>query len=548
MHTAAPTMLEFVQVWIAAALNVAAVPALALALARAVRVWSPPSRERSWLARVLVVGALLRLVIAPKWTATLFIGYRTVAQVLELPVVPHYGAGVFVFHRPLLELLGRDDAVLLWMNVPLGVVALPLFASLARDLLGDARTAVVATALVAITPLFVRNDASDALQVPMVLWLLGGLVLLREYMQVHAISRLVGAAVLLALVSVSRPEACVVAAFGAALVVLTSDGWRERGKPLGIAALLVGVLCVPHLVHVFGQVSSLQGRSSLPSLDLGYLLRVPGTLVFTTVLLQLQVFPVVFTAASVAGVATASGARRRVSFGLVAWGLLAQLVSIVDLGWANLARVLVWQAACAVLLASAGLVWAWDRIVWSAGRAILVVLVTVNMAATTFPLFSPTNEQAEDDFLREAAARLPDGPFLLLRPDAKDLTRDASRGLSHTHAHFPDYLFTPPSNVSGAVSSLGRFLEAPDFSRPVFLFVGMRCYAEYRMEGTPPPKGSNELPACAAFRERFVLEPVLSRTVPNRGDVWLPYYGDAPELTLGLHRVRERSTTNGAAP
>jgi hypothetical protein len=42
------------------------------------------------------------------------------------------------------------------------------------------------------------------------------------------------------------------------------------------------------------------------------------------------------------------------------------------------------------------------------------------------------------------------------------------------------------------------------------------------------------------MHDRFVLEPVLERVVPNRGDVWLEYYGDAPALRLSLYRVRPR--------
>jgi hypothetical protein len=37
-----------------------------------------------------------------------------------------------------------------------------------------------------------------------------------------------------------------------------------------------------------------------------------------------------------------------------------------------------------------------------------------------------------------------------------------------------------------------------------------------------------------------VLEPVFERVIPNRGDVWLEYYGDAPTLKVGLYRIRPR--------
>jgi len=42
------------------------------------------------------------------------------------------------------------------------------------------------------------------------------------------------------------------------------------------------------------------------------------------------------------------------------------------------------------------------------------------------------------------------------------------------------------------------------------------------------------------MRERFTLDPVIETTTPNRGDVWLEYYGDASQFRLGLYRIRAR--------
>jgi CRISPR/Cas system endoribonuclease Cas6 (RAMP superfamily) len=118
--------------------------------------------------------------------------------------------------------------------------------------------------------------------------------------------------------------------------------------------------------------------------------------------------------------------------------------------------------------------------------------------------------------------------------------RDKSSGGSDfTHHHFPDYLARPPVGP-GRVSSIRDFVADPDLTQPSFFYLGMRCYAEFRTVDTPPPHGEALQPACARMRERFVLEPVVETLVPNRGDVWLEYYGDAPELRMGLYRIRAR--------
>src|SRR5205814_5583037 len=115
----------------------------------------------------------------------------------------------------------------------------------------------------------------------------------------------------------------------------------------------------------------------------------------------------------------------------------------------------------------------------------------------------------------------------------------SSPGSMHTHGYFPDYLVTPPSR-DGTVASIRDFIEQPDWSAPAFFYFGMRCYAEFRPAEVPPPHGDNLQAPCARMRERYRLEPVIEREVPNRGDVWLEYYGDAPTLRIGLYRVQPR--------
>jgi hypothetical protein len=171
-------------------------------------------------------------------------------------------------------------------------------------------------------------------------------------------------------------------------------------------------------------------------------------------------------------------------------------------------------------------------------RALVASLVLAATVATAFELFQPTNEATEEALLREAIARLPrDRAYTLVRTSYADRDRVAEGG--HTHEHFPDYLVRPPAGRARVVSVTDFTLD-PDLERPAFFFWGMRCHARFRPEGTPPPRGENLQPHCARMRERFRLEPVFERVVPNRGDVWIDYYGDAPRLRLGLYRIRQR--------
>ena len=71
-----------------------------------------------------------------------------------------------------------------------------------------------------------------------------------------------------------------------------------------------------------------------------------------------------------------------------------------------------------------------------------------------------------------------------------------------------------------------------------YALLGMRCYmARREAKGMAAPRGAVPIAACAVFRMRWRLEPLIVREVPNHGDVAFPLYPDAPRLMLGLYRV-----------
>ena len=82
------------------------------------------------------------------------------------------------------------------------------------------------------------------------------------------------------------------------------------------------------------------------------------------------------------------------------------------------------------------------------------------------------------------------------------IAREDRVGSDATHFHFPDYLLRPPM-AEGRASSIQDWMSEPDWSSPAYFYLGMRCYADFRDEGTPPPQGTHEQPACRKMRERF---------------------------------------------
>jgi hypothetical protein len=279
-------------------------------------------------------------------------------------------------------------------------------------------------------------------------------------------------------------------------------------------------------------------RESLPGFGvnrlrvLGYFLTAKNTL------LTPSLYPVALVAFALLALVERDAGRRRARLALAAMSVVALLPYVLDLCRANMARVHVPAALFATVLAAGGLSRAWGALRAPVARVVLVAVVAATAVPTALRLWAPTNEQAEEVFLREALAHLPREPYTLVRTAREDRDR-ASEDSDFTHHHFPDYLVRPPVGT-GTIASVADWIGEPEWSTPAFFYWGMRCYAQFRPEGTPAPRGDNLQPACARMRERFVLEPVVEREVPNRGNVWLEYYGDSPTLKLGLYRIRPR--------
>lgn len=518
--------LEAAQALVAAvALGLCAV-ALPAALVVAARTFR--GRERWWLFGIVVVAATLRWV-APLEMVTAFVGFKLTEHAIALLPVPHYGIGGTALYHALFTVLPPDHVTLMAANAVMGVLAVPLVAAWAAWLFADRRAGLLAAALVAATPLLVRNDTSDALQVPMLLALVGGATLLARHLRTGAIEPLIGSAPLLLLAAICRPEGPLLVGLSSGVTLLA----RPPGSPplwrsLVVAALLCAAV-LPHVLHCINAVDALRRQSGLPGFDGSELSVLPWTLVFRDVLLRPLSFPVGVTALGVAALALRGPGRRRADVALAAAALLAVAVTVVDLDEANIERVQTPAALLWTVLAAGGAA-RLDR--WRRAPVIALALALATALPTVAPLFADSNEATEERLIRASLEVLPDGPFTLVRLDEEDRRLDDP---GSTHVHFPDYLFRPPAR-EGTLRSAASFLADPDLDAAYF-FWGMRCYARFRTRGTPAPLGEDTHPACSAMRAQLGLVPVVEWDAPNRGDVRLPLYGDAPTLRVGLYRI-----------
>ncbi|MBI5482440.1 MAG: glycosyltransferase family 39 protein [Deltaproteobacteria bacterium] len=505
---------------------------------RAWRLWSAERDGFRWVVGGAVVGgAALRLLVAPLWIATVYIGYLLTEQALDLAGGSHYGVGSQALYHALFAFLPHDHRSLMWVNSVVGVLTLPLTATVALRWLGDRRAASIAAVLVAVVPLFIRNDNSDANNVPCLWWLLGGLVLWEEYLAEGRRLPMIGALGLLALATAARPEMLLLAPLLVALATagLESRGRVARDRALWGALAAAAVLLVPHALHVALAVDTLGERGSLPGLSLSRFVDLPAAMVTMNAVLRPALYPVALTALAALALARPDAGSRRARLALALMAAVACAAYQVDLCRANLARVHVPAALFATILAADGLAWVWAR--FRSTRVLLCAAVAGAAIPTALVLWRPTNEQTEERFLRRALGELPTSRHTLIRQGRVDRGGDAGSAAS-THDHFPDYLVRPPVGRA-TMATVRDWVDHPDYGAPAFFYQGMRCYAAFQA-GAGRPRGDNLQPACARMRRDFRLDPVLEEEVVNHGNVWLDYYGDAPTLRLGLYRVLPR--------
>nr|WP_235880151.1 glycosyltransferase family 39 protein [Polyangium aurulentum] len=537
-----PAALGMMQGYVALVLLGLSLVALPRAYLRVFEVWRPATPlEKRLLGAAIAAAAVLRWFVAPLWIVTMFIGYHLTEQAIDLLPVSHYGVGSSAFYHALFAILPRDHRSLLWANSVVGVLTIPFYATYAARMTNDRRVGAIFAWLVALVPLFVKNDNSDANHVPLLWWLFGGLVLWDEALETGRRASLAAAMALFALATLARPEMPLLLPL---LVAITTfaRGWGEhrmlRTKVFEALALLFALAVLPQVLHVLRASLELKSRSSLNGLGLSRFLLAPALLLTNDTVLRPRLFPIALLPFALHPLLDRrpEGRRRPAALGMAA--IVSLVVYMVDLCEANMARVQVPGALFVTMLAALGLSRAYDRVRAPAYRAAAAVLLVGTAMPSVSRLWAPTNEQAEEELIREAVARLPgDEPFTLVRMGWDD--RDPEKTREFTHYYFPDYLIERPARKGRAIS-VAAWEQRPRFDVPAYFFAGVRCYASMRNEGTPPPPGDNQQRPCARMDEQFVLEPVFEREIPNRGDVWLEYYGDAPTLRVGLYRIRPR--------
>ncbi len=489
-------------------------------LARAVR--ETLSGER-WVWWVLGLGMILRLVL-PYRMVEMGIGYQLTRLAEEL-LLPRYGAGTVTLHHAVMQVVGADHVVMIWIHRILGCLTLPLATAVGARLLGDLRerlpgAVTLWAGALALTPMLVRSDITESNLVPVLFGLWAGLL---AWQSARGPLRVALTAAGLAYAGLCRPEMAVVAP---GIWLALERPWREGKQALGVGLILLVTLSI-QLYFVTEVVDWEVGEQSLhftKGLSPGRLVGILGN----NALRDPSIVPLLSSLLALGALARREG--RGLAITLLLGGALWLYVYAVDLSNASQPRLhivalLPWSLAAAI---TAARILAHHR---STGISVIALWLLSGLA-TVPTLWAPTNEDTQDRLFDRLDESLPrdEGTVLvtLMRTDAPDEPGH------YTHRHIPSYRFSTLEQLP--ISSLIAALErSPD---RVYYFQGVSCYAQLRraLRG-----GTGALPACARVHEQFDLEPVWVEEVANLGNPphqELGYYGTDDVFEVGLWRVQ----------
>jgi hypothetical protein len=501
-----------------------------------------PRRARFGVLGAVVAAIVVRWALAPLRLVVLYLGYHFTSNELTLEPLPRYGAAVAVFHHLLLGAFAPDHLTILHAHSLLGVLMIPLVAALAQAYARRPGVAVAAALLWGLVPAFIAHDNSEANTVPLLLWMVAGLLLWVDALDRGGSLSLVGGAALLALAVVGRPEFPLLVP---AAVVAFALG-RGRASRIPISAILplamaTALLAIPHLVHVGESAALLVARDSLPMSGHSQLGNRAGVL-------DASLYPFALVPFALAALVL-PGARRAAAF-LLAVATLGIVLTWVDIDPANILRVQVPGALFYALAVALGMVSAFQlacrRLARPRHRALALGGAALILGLSVIPClpaaFARTNEDEEESFLREALRALPAGELQLVRLGYGDVRSTLSG--SPVHLYFPDYLFAPRGS-GRTVRDLGDWLRDP--ARPAaYLYLGTRCYTpEHPFFRGEAPDVVPLREACREILDHHTSGVVLERIVKSHGDpTRTGFYGTAVDrpVRLGLYRLHAAET------
>jgi tetratricopeptide (TPR) repeat protein len=532
------------------------------------------------LAVILAASAMQRFAIIPFALVKVGMFHPVMDSAITLDWLPRYGAGGPLLYHVLFLLAPAHTQTVLKLHAVLSLLAIIPMVVLARDYLRLSIAGSLGLAvMLALTPVFLRDGNSESMLVPAMLFMTGGLVLLREGLARVSTSPwamrflfLATGLALLALGPCLRPELLVVAPVLAAVFLLPDVPAGERVRRLaplaGVFALLVIPAAIFAALATTGEVD--KGEILLSRLSP---LRVLDGLATLNLVARPGVFPVAIPVLALGAVLLSlrdSSWPRRVALAAASLAWIA--LYSVDMNEDSMLRLHVPAAMLLAMLASDGANQAARAVAArfasapSRRRSLLVATVLgtciLAWAATAVPgipdLFRETNTTLQERIFLAAAEALPPEDVDIVVLGGEDEPRhalgQASLGqalvdqvaFARVHRHYPAWRLRPPWR-NDRVLPISAFRTQGHLDRRTFFFLSAQCYAtrdaggEELWDVTKDPYRPMH-PACRHVLTRHKLVPVYVTWMPHHPErspafQWWPdgFQG----MTVGLFELTQ---------
>ena len=541
-----------------------------------------PRRELLVLGACVLVGAILRLFVAPHQPVKVGMIYPLIESAVGLDFLPRYGPGGPALYHLLFMVFPAGTATILLFNSVLGAITAGLAAIFGRDYLKLPGAGMFLPLFLCLTPVFIRDSNSESLLVPACFFMFSGLLLVQAYVaDPQARRALVGAWLAVPLLAVTmhiRPELMFpVAALTIGLVPSRQGLWKENrfgGPAIALAAMLVLVL--------FAVVGAAEGEFARGNLSAGRLnpVKLFLNLGWMNLLVRPAEFPTAISILALFGLGVSffrgDGSWKRVTY-LFVVAFLWLVAYYIDINEESLLRLHVPPAMLFSMVAAFGAAALLEMARLPVKRQLVAAGVTVVFLGSASPsvgrVFFKTNYQTEDRTFAAAVAALPDEPvtiFLLthddqpehaLSPQSLDAALESRVAFAPVHRNYPLHLVRPPAR-NDQVRSLSSLVDVrlPDGRN--YFYLSTQCYAikdaggEDKWGVAPDPYLSIH-PACRWIMTRYGVEPVAIERVLNHSEYAAPFqwYPDELEwMTVGLfelgdpiERIQARDTFVNAA-
>jgi|GEM_PF-6033005 len=502
---------------------------------------------RLWGLRILlaVMGfsllALLAGFIAPQRMVMYFSGYGIINDAAAL-YIGKYGAGAPLLYHALFKIFPGSTESFIRFNLVLGIMTIPAAAFWLSTRLKDGRAAVVAAAIFALHPMFIKDRNSESILVACLFFFFWGHLFFDAWLAER--KRLDGLAAFFSFASAlfTRPEFVVFIPLS--ILLLPKNNAQLARRCCGFPAVSAWViLTIIHLawIALFALAEwQWQPDAVWMPIQRNIVAVLIGTGLFFT---HLNLFvlphftPLVLPLAAIAAFILTDKTERRTLLSLLLMGIA--LFSFYFLDQPGPSRPRLQMPAqyffCFISVAGLQSLYEYAKSVRFMSKktfaTVAVILLLASFMLPHFYIWRTDNTVAEDAALMEIPTVLPHAEKSVLVVFRGEDKKEA--GIFY---NYPEYELRRNGEVD--LYGTSRYIQTyKTVKTPAYFYLGMRCYVRLAwMHTRDNTKADYMNDECRRMLDKFKMDPLKTWRVDNVNDGF-GLYPQTDKIEIGLYRI-----------